>query len=270
MNKQVKYILFLVLLLATSLFAKPFSMVRVAKKEKISETAFSIDFAWVDENEYLGFEPGDLIELKKDKEIHTRHIYSPSKFPTDEDPTIQITVDKSVQESRIRHFYPRMSTGLSNAGIGDQNFKLRVLKTGLQQKLLERPLVMIAGGWAITRSIGIAKYLGTQDHNFLVIHSQHQGKASLHQDYLNELEKTNSYVRYLTGRGILRLNESLPDIPPYISQFIGRYGDKANYLLSGPDASSKNSGEFETSLAEFLEDSGIPKNQIFLSKWNDE
>ena len=152
MNKQVKYILFLVLLLATSLFAKPFSVVRVAKKEKISETAFSIDFAWVDENEYLGFEPGDLIELKKDKEIHTRHIYSPSKFPTDEDPTIQITVDKSVQESRIRHFYPRMSTGLSNADIGDQNFKLRVLKTGLQQKLLERPLVMIAGGWAITVS----------------------------------------------------------------------------------------------------------------------
>ncbi len=259
--------------------AEPFLDVKVARKhihiDMADEAAFSIDFAWQDELAYLQCEPGDLVELKRPGRFHQRRrIYSPTKFPTEKDPTVQITIEMTRENSGKRLGYSRMSDRLFKSTVGNEEFQLRVLKTALSKALLEKPTILIAGGWAITRVVGIALYLESKGHPFLVLHSQRLGKTSQHQAYLDELQNKGSYLAYLTGKGLLRMNEVQDDIPTFFSEWLNsldpRYLLNAHFVLSGPDSSEHGPGDFEISLSQELQQSGIPEDQIFLSTWSEE
>src|SRR5690348_2819641 len=90
-------------------------------------TPFTIDFTWVEKNGHQDYKPGDLIELKRIGEDHEAYLYSPTHFPTEENPFIQITTHHRTQY-RTQHRahqlgYSRLSERLYEAKPGDMNFQ---------------------------------------------------------------------------------------------------------------------------------------------------
>lgn len=167
-----------------------------------------------------------------------------------------------------RPLYPRLSEILSQAKIKDV-YKIGVLKTEFSENLLARPVVMIAGGWAVTRAIGIAQFLESIGHKFIIIHSRKKGKPYFHKVFLASLKEKDHYKPYITAPGIARMHEPVGDIPSLIAVLVQQYGSNANYVLSGPDATIDGPGLFETSLSQELQNLNIPESQIFLSTWHD-
>src|SRR5690606_25788818 len=128
-------------------------------------------------------------------------------------------------------------------------------------------VVIIAGGWAITRAIGLAQFLEPLGHDFTIVHSRRKGKPYFHKAYLTSLKEKGHYKPYVTDVGIPRINESYGEIPSLTAVVAEQYGENVHYVLCGPDASEAGVGEFETSLSHELQSRGIPEDQIFLSTW---
>lgn len=264
MFKQAKIVFTLtVFFLASLLLGVEFSDAQVFAVKPLGNNGFSIKFE-LDESIYTTLAPGDLIEIKEIGLLsaHRRHIYSPTKFPTPENPKVRITT-----VANHRPVYRRLSEKLSQAKKEDV-YKLSVLKTELSKKLLSGPVVMIAGGWAVTRAIGIAKFLEPIEHEFIIIHTRKKGKPNFHKAFLADLKEKGKYKPYKTTVGIPRIHISRGDIPSLIALAVQQYGANANYVLSGPDASVDGPGSFETALSQELQNQGIVESQIFLSTWH--
>lgn len=268
----------LLVLLLPQLASAKFVNVKVesvsALNPESKETAYEIRFSEVVKGELDGYRLGDIIELKRTNrlgqyELHKTHFYSLTHFDWSKN-SLAITIHP---QSRLG--YAKLSEKLSKAKPGSTRFWIEVIPMRLPDEFKEGPVVLLAGGWAVTRHLSILRHFEETGfaHPVCLVQSYHTGETPFYSAEIERIAaklKNVRYVKYETAEGTPHLDKKLEYSKEfYLAQVVrhcSQPGLKTHFLIAGPDANTKRDSEFEAGVSEVLKHVGVEGSQIFTSK----